>query len=131
FVSTGGRAVNLYQTFTLLNRLQTGIAWQLLPPDVSLAIVPPGNETERFLLSQPVGAGMPGWRLALSLKDQRLFDTTAEQRIASYVWIGVLMFATVIVLVALALRLVRRQMALTQLRNDFVANVTPGVNTPL
>ena len=55
----------------------------------------------------------------------------AEQRIASYVWIGVLVFATVIVLAALALRLVRRQMALTQLRNDLVANVTHELKTPL
>jgi signal transduction histidine kinase len=74
---------------------------------------------------------LPGWRLALSLRDQRLFDAAAEQRIASYVWIGVLVFATVIVLAALALRLVRRQMALTQLRNDLVANVTHELKTPL
>ena len=60
-----------------------------------------------------------------------MFDTAAEQRIASYVWIGVLVFATVIVLAALALRLVRRQMALTQLRNDLVANVTHELKTPL
>ena len=36
-----------------------------------------------------------------------------------------------IVLAALALRLVRRQMALTQLRNDLVANVTHELKTPL
>ena len=42
-----------------------------------------------------------------------------------------LVFATVIVLAALALRLVRRQMALTQLRNDLVANVTHELKTPL
>ena len=41
------------------------------------------------------------------------------------------MFATVIVLAAGALRLVRRQMALTQLRNDLVANVTHELKTPL
>jgi signal transduction histidine kinase len=39
--------------------------------------------------------------------------------------------AAVIVLAALALRLVRRQMALTQLRNDLVANVTHELKTPL
>ncbi len=49
---------------------------------------------------------MPGWRLAFALKGHRLLDALAEQRIASYVWIGVLVFATVIVLAALALRLV-------------------------
>ena len=70
-----------------------------------------------------------GWRCRWTA--QRLFDTAAEQRIAAYVWIGVLVFAAVIVLAALALRLVRRQMALTQLRNDLVANVTHELKTPL
>ena len=98
---------------------------------MSLTFLPPGKEFERSFLSLPAGASLPGWRLALSLNDQRLFDTAAEQRIASYVWIGVLVFATVIVLAALALRLVRRQMALTQLRNDLVANVTHELKTPL
>jgi signal transduction histidine kinase len=98
---------------------------------VSLTFLPPGKELERSLLIQPAGASLPGWRLALALNDQRLFDTAAEQRIASYVWIGVLVVAMVIVLAALALRLVRRQMALTQLRNDLVANVTHELKTPL
>ena len=98
---------------------------------MSLAFLPPGKESERFFLSLPAEMSMPGWRLALSLNDQRLFDTAADQRIATYVWIGVLVFATVIVLAALALRLVRRQVALTQLRNDLVANVTHELKTPL
>jgi signal transduction histidine kinase len=74
---------------------------------------------------------LPGWRLALSLNDQRIFESAADQRIAAYVWIGLLVVAVVIVLAALALRLVRRQMALTQLRNDLVANVTHELKTPL
>jgi signal transduction histidine kinase len=96
-----------------------------------VTIVPPGKEVERSFLSLPAGPSVPDWRLALSLSDPRLFDAAAEQRIASYVWVGVLVFATVIVLAALALRLVRRQLALTQLRNDLVANVTHELKTPL
>ena len=131
FGSAHGRAVTLHQTETLLARMRTGITSQLLPADVSLTVLPPGKEFERSFLSLPAGASLPGWRLALSLNDQRLFDTAADQRIASYVWIGFLVLATVIVLAALALRLVRRQMALTQLRNDLVANVTHELKTPL
>jgi signal transduction histidine kinase len=131
FASARGRVVTLHQTEALLGRMRDGIASQLLPADVSLAVLPPGKEFEQSLLTLLAGATLPQWRLALSLKDQRLFDTAAEQRIASYVWIGVLMFATVIVLAAGALRLVRRQMALTQLRNDLVANVTHELKTPL
>ena len=131
FAATHGRVVALHQTDALIERMRRGVVSQLLPADVSVTLLPPGKEFERFFLSQPAGARLPGWRLALSLRDQRLFDAAAEQRIASYVWIGVLVFATVIVLAALALRLVRRQMTLTQLRNDLVANVTHELKTPL
>ena len=96
-----------------------------------MTFLPPGKDVEHAFLSLPAGASMPDWRLALSLSGQRLLDAAADQQIASYVWIGVLVFATVIVLAALALRLVRRQMALTQLRNDLVANVTHELKTPL
>jgi signal transduction histidine kinase len=131
FPSTHGRVVALHQTEALLDRMRAGIASQFLPADVRLTFLSPGREIERAILSLPAGANMPSWRLALSLNDQRLFDTAADQRIASYVWIGVLVVAMVIVLAALALRLVRRQMALTQLRNDLVANVTHELKTPL
>jgi signal transduction histidine kinase len=131
FASTHGRVVTLHQTEALLGRMRDGMASQLMPAAVSLAVLPPGKEFEQSLLTVLAGATLPQWRLALSLNDQRLLDTAADQRIASYVWIGVLMFATVIVLAALAVRLVRRQMALTQLRNDLVANVTHELKTPL
>src|ERR1035441_8311755 len=131
FASARGRVVALYQTEAVLDRMPTRTAWQFLPPDVTLGVSSPGHEIEQAFLSLPVGGSLPGWRLTLVLKDQRLFDTAADQRIASYVWIGFLVLATVIVLAALALRLVRRQMALTQLRNDLVANVTHELKTPL
>ncbi len=131
FSSAHAQAVTLHQTEALLARMRVGLAAIVLPPDVSVTILPPGKEFERFFLSLPAGESLPGWRLALSLKDQSLFDAAAKQRIASYIWIGVLVFATVIVLAAVALRLVRRQVALTQLRNDLVANVTHELKTPL
>ena len=129
--STRGRVVALHQTEALLARMRSGVSAQLLPAGVSVTFLPPGKEFERFFLSQPAGASLPGWRLAPSLNDQRLFESAADQRIAAYVWIGLLVVAVVIVLAALALRLVRRQMALTQLRNDLVANVTHELKTPL
>ena len=126
----------MHQTETLRDRLRAEVPAQLLPPDVNLSFLPPGKESERPFLWQMAGSQLPGWLLAFILKDKGLPDTVAEQRIASYIWIGVLVFATVIVLAALALRLVRRQVALTQLRNDLVANVTheledaPGLHAP-
>ncbi|MGO8925799.1 MAG: sensor histidine kinase, partial [Limisphaerales bacterium] len=131
FSSPRGRVVTLYRTEALLSRLREGVSSQSLPPDVGLAFLPPGKDSGPFFLSQLAGPSLPDWRLAFSLKDRGLSDTMAEHRVAAYVWIGVLVFATVIVLAALALRLVRRQMALTQLRNDLVANVTHELKTPL
>ncbi len=131
FAAVHGRVVALHQTDALIERMRRGVVSQPLPPDVSLTFLLPGKDPEPSFFSQSAGPSLPGWRLAFSLKDQRLFDTAANQRIASYVWIGVLVVAAVIVLAALALRLVRRQMALTQLRNDLVANVTHELKTPL
>ena len=113
------------------NRFARRAATESLPPDVSLSLLPPGKESETSLPSLLAGSLLPGWRLTLALKNQRLFDNAAEQRVATYVWIGVLVVATAAVLASLALGLVRRQMALTQLRNDLVANVTHELKTPL
>ncbi|MGD0258397.1 MAG: HAMP domain-containing sensor histidine kinase [Verrucomicrobiota bacterium] len=131
FAVTSGQVMTLHQTEAVIARMRAGIAAQLRWGDESLTFLPPGKEFEQSFLSLPAGASLPGWRLAMSLEDPGSFDAAAKQRIASYVWIGVLVFATVIVLAALALRLVRRQMALTQLRNDLVANVTHELKTPL
>jgi len=131
FGSAQRRAVALHQTEAVIARMRGQVSSQLLPTDVSVTFLPPGKETEPLLISQLAGPALPGWRIAFSLNGPGLFDTLAQRRIASYLWIGVLVFATVIVLAALALRLVRRQVALTQLRNDLVANVTHELKTPL
>jgi signal transduction histidine kinase len=131
FGAAGGRVVTLYRIDTLLPHMRAGVSHPL-PPDIAMYVLPPGKERDKpLLLSQTAGPALPGWRLAFALKGPRSLDALAEQRIASYVWIGVLVFATVIVLAALALRLMRRQLALTQLRNDLVANVTHELKTPL
>ena len=102
-----------------------------LPPDVTVALLPPGQDAQGAFVSFPAGPTLPDWRFALTLKDQKLFEAAADQRIAAYVWIGVLVVLAVIVLALLILRLIRRQMNLTRLRNDLVANVTHELKTPL
>jgi signal transduction histidine kinase len=131
FGSVRGRVLELHSTEGLLARMRAGVASQVLPTDASLAFVPPGKESDTTLVSLPAGPNLPGWRLALSLNDRQLFEAAAKQRIASYIWIVALVVATVVILAALVLRVVRRQMALTQLRNDLVANVTHELKTPL
>ena len=131
FASGHGRVLVLHRTAGLLARVRTGPVAQLLPPDLNLVLLPPGEEAEGFFPSLPASLLLPGWRLTLALKDQRLFDTAAEHRVAAYVWTGALVVGAVVVLASLALGLVRRQSALTQLRNDLVANVTHELKTPL
>jgi signal transduction histidine kinase len=131
FSSSRGLVVTLHKTENLLARMRAAAATPDLPADVRVDFVAPGQDAEGSLLSLPAGSTFQGWRLALSLRDQRLFDTATSERARSYVWIGALVVATVIVLAVLALGLVRRQAALTQLRNDLVANVTHELKTPL
>jgi len=131
FASGHGRVLVLHRTEGLLARVRTGPVAQLLSPDLNLILLPPGEEAEGFFPSLPASPLLPGWRLTLALKDQRLFDTEAEHRVAAYVWTGALVVGAVVVLASLALGLVRRQTALTQLRNDLVANITHELKTPL
>jgi signal transduction histidine kinase len=131
FVSPHRRVLLLHRAGEVETRLGSFAAPQLLSSDARLAVIPPGTGAREALISSSAGDALPGWRLALSPKDKRPFDSAADQRIAAYLWIGVLVFASVLILAALVFGLVRRQVALTQLRNDLVANVTHELKTPL
>ncbi|MBC8095075.1 MAG: GHKL domain-containing protein, partial [Akkermansiaceae bacterium] len=131
FGSRQGRLLALHTTTNLLTRMQQAMASPELPRDVRLDLMLPGNEAEEALLSMPAGAMFPGWRVALNLKDKALFEAATRERVKAYIWIGILVVVVVTLLAGLALGLVRRQMALTQLRNDLVANVTHELKTPL
>jgi signal transduction histidine kinase len=131
FSSPGGRVVQLCRTETVKDSIRLALAGSLLPPDVRIELVAPGPEADGTLVSSPAGNALPGWRLALSLGDQTAFDLASRQRARNYVWTGVVVVALVSTLAALALGMIRRQAALTQLRNDLVANVTHELKTPL
>jgi len=131
FSSEQGLVLALDKTESLLARMRAAVSTQLLPNAVSVSFLPPGKEEGKYFASLPAGPDLPGWRIALALDERTLFEAAAQQRIASYVWVGVLVVVAVAVLALLALRLVRRQVALTQLRNDLVANVTHELKTPL
>ncbi len=131
FASQEGRVLTLHRTSSLLSRIRTVVSQPEGTAGVRVDFSLPGHEIEGSLLSLPVGDTMPGWRLALTLQDQRLFDAATNQRVNLYLWIGGLVVVTVVVLAVLGWGLVRRQIALTQLRNDLVANVTHELKTPL
>ena len=74
---------------------------------------------------------MPGWRLALSVKDQAFFDASAGRQSAVYLWTAILVVAGMGVLAIISVRLVRRQMTLARLKNDLAATVSHELKTPL
>jgi signal transduction histidine kinase len=131
FGSENGRATQLHQFKNLAARLRKVIESQALPDGVRVDFLAPDKAREGSLLTLAASRNMPGWQLALDLKDRTMFDTATRERIMRDVWIGILVVAAVGVLAIAALRLMRRQTALTQLKNDLVANVTHELKTPL
>jgi signal transduction histidine kinase len=131
FGSARGRVVGLYGIEALRERMRAAASSPALPSDVRLDFAPPGSDLEKYFLSAAGGPSAGGWRAALALKDQRLFEATANQQIAANLWIGLLSLAGAAILGALAVGLARRQVALTRLKNDLVANVTHELKTPL
>lgn len=126
-----GRVVLLYSTKSLRDQLKAASVVPGMSAGMSVEILPPGMEMDGVLSVIPAGADFPGWRLALKSPDAAMLDAGANQRMASYAWSGVLMVGIIVVLGLMALGMIRRQMALTQLRNDLVANVTHELKTPL
>jgi signal transduction histidine kinase len=131
FGSQSGRVVQLHWAKNLVVRMRKAIDTAALPSDARIDFLAPGKSDEDALLSLAAGPAMPGWHLSLTLKDRALFDSAGKQRITWDVWIGILVVAAVSVLATAALRLIRRQSALAQLKNDLVANVTHELKTPL
>ena len=128
--STSGRVISLHRTEQLARRIEA-TATAGLPSELRIDALAPGKEAEGILFTVPAGQSLPGWRLAFTLIDSRTLETAASQRVASYGWIAAIVVVSVAVLGLLALGLVRRQVALTRLRNDLVANVTHELKTPL
>ncbi len=100
------------------------------PAEVSTMLLPPGESTNSFL-SMPIGPTMPDWKIAFSWKDKKKMDLAADASIATLLWTGSLAVAGIIALGLLTAGLLRRQMAVAQLKNDLVANVTHELKTPL
>ncbi|HEX3720586.1 MAG TPA: HAMP domain-containing sensor histidine kinase [Verrucomicrobiae bacterium] len=119
-----GNMLLLYRAANLPSRMQ-----ELLGTNV--ALLPPGTDPGRYLLTVSAGTNLPGWQLAPAVNDRNLFETAADAQTASYIWVGILALATVVVLAVISARLIRRQAAVAQLRNDLVANVTHELKTPL
>lgn len=125
-----GPVVLLHRAERLEARLRARLVPATLPSNVTVQLVPPGREPVGAIASLPAGDNLPGWQLAIGSKDAGLM-IASRQRANSYLWTAVVTVLVVGLLGLLAWGLVRRQMALTQLRNDLVANVSHELKTPL
>jgi signal transduction histidine kinase len=121
----------LVRSDRLLAGMQATVAPDDLPTVGKIMVLAPGVENPAAFVSLPAGPRLPGWRLALSLKDEKLFHTATEHRAAVYLWTGILVLAAMGVLMLLTIRLLRRQAALARLKNDLVATVSHELKTPL
>lgn len=129
FALANARIVALFQTERLVQRLQA--ASEGAPSAVTISILPPGKDDPAALVTATAGAQLPDWHVALSVKDNELFEAATKQRVALYLWAGTLVIAAMFGLAVLGGRLLRRQMALAQLRNDLAATVSHELKTPI
>lgn len=77
------------------------------------------------------GQYFPGWKIELYLKGSDVYEKAASERIAVYIWTGVLVIALILVSGAFAAKAVISQVKLNKLKNDFIATVSHELKTPL
>jgi signal transduction histidine kinase len=131
FTTPDRRVLALVRSEKLLATLRPVIATENLPADAEITLLPPDADNPAAFVTLPAGEQLPGWRLALSLKNPKFFETTSEHRTAVYFWTGILVVAAMGIVALLAVRLLRRQVALARLKNDLAATVSHELKTPL
>ena len=126
------RIMALYRTESMRRILNTVIAEQPTPEDVTIAAhePAPAADSEEFV-SLSLGPALPGWRLALSLDSDYALDATASERTAFFVWTAIVVVVLTAALALLVAGALRRQMQLARLKNDLVATVSHELKTPL
>ena len=121
--SSGGRAIGLYRTETVLRAMSAR--------DRSFTAVPPGTSLTSQQESIPGGARLPGWQIALANKNTGASDQVWQRQMTAYAWVGFLAIAVMALLAMAVGRAFRRQMRLARLKTDLVAAVSHELKTPV
>lgn len=130
--SADGTVTALFREGTLLEQMQAVLARQELPADTTIELLPPGGVSQRVPFARLQARGrLDGWTLAQHLERSNLFDDAAERQIAAYGWTGALAILLILVVAGMIVRLVRRQLRLTRMKNDLLATVSHELKTPL
>ncbi|MEX2092131.1 MAG: HAMP domain-containing sensor histidine kinase, partial [Pirellulales bacterium] len=133
FRSPSGRVIALLKTATLERELKDALAEQPFPEGVVVEARGPAQSEDAAgdLVTVSLTPTMPGWRLALGLADSASFDAAADERMAFFLWTGIVVVAITAALALLVARMLREQSRLTRLKNDLVATVSHELKTPL
>jgi len=131
--SPSGHVLALFTTAGLQTRLGNVVREFPLPKGVTITVVAPNEDamTDSTVVTASLAPELPGWRLALSLDDRKLFDTAAEQRVTRYLIVAGIVIGLMSVMVVFIARGVGRQVRLARLKNDLVATVSHELKTPL
>jgi len=131
--SPGEETLALVTTSRVRGKLEEAVDEHRVPKGVTVAVLAPGEEGpgETTLVTTALGAALPNWKLSLALEDRALFDSAAEKKVASYLFIAGAFIAGMTLLAIMVAGGFRRQVRLARLKNDLVANVSHELKTPL
>ncbi|MCO7223753.1 HAMP domain-containing sensor histidine kinase [Pleionea sp. CnH1-48] len=89
------------------------------------------HEGQPVAESVAIGDFMPGWRLNLYLDSKLMSSETSEAKVAAYLWIGVLLVVSMVIVYSFVVRYIFTREKLHTLKNDLMATVTHELKTPL
>ncbi len=133
--SPTGRVIGLYDEASVRSQSLAVPASSRLPVGTALRLLPPGGAVEEggeVVAALELQPPLAGWSLVLLWTgDDGIFDLASRRQIATYRWAGVLLVLGILLLAGLVAARLTAQMRLTELKNDFLANVSHELKTPL
>jgi two-component system phosphate regulon sensor histidine kinase PhoR len=131
-VSTDGTVVAIFREATLLERLGKIIAETQPPPGATGHVVIAGMG-DRQGSRREIGVSdyLPDWTLALELDGSNPFESAASRQAAIYICTAIVGIIGIGLVAAFVARAMRREMRLTELKNDLLSTVSHEFKTPV